>query len=275
LTVTDIDMCAIGYRKPSPALVALEMFEIPPADAGERDLLVVGAVAVNPVNYKVANGTVPEAGGIKVVGYDAAGVVVEVGRETRLFNPGNDVFYAGSIGRKGANAEYHLVDERIVGRKAAFARFPAAVLPLTSIAAWEAMFDRPDVATPVPGVVDNVVCAHSLAIVRSRLFVELADLIASQGHLALINGEAADVFVFVRKSVSVYYELMFTRPLFQTADIEAPHGLLNEVADLVESRRVRSTMSENYGRIDAANLMRAMGFLKSGRAIGKIVLSGF
>jgi hypothetical protein len=154
----------------------------------------VGAVAVNPVDYKVANGTVPEAGGIKVIGYDAAGVVVEVGRETRLFNPGDEVLYTGSMGRKGANAEYRFVDERIVGRKAALARFPAAVLPLTSIAAWE---------------------------------------------------------------------------------LEAPHGFLNEVADLVESRRARSTMSENYGRIDAANLMRAMGFLKSGRAIGKIVLSGF
>ena len=64
------------------------------------DLLVeVRAVAVNPVDYKVASGTVPEAGGIKVVGYDAAGVVVEAGRETKLFKPGDEVFYAGSIGR--------------------------------------------------------------------------------------------------------------------------------------------------------------------------------
>ena len=107
------------------------------------------------------------------------------------------------------------------------------------------------------------------------LFADLAELIAPQGRLALINGEAGDVSIFMRKSVSVHYELMFTRPLFQTADIEAQHRLLNEVADLVEPGRVRSTMSENYGRIDAANLMRAMAFLKSGRAIGKIVLSGF
>ena len=79
----------------------------------------------------------------------------------------------------------------------------------------------------------------------------------------------------MRKSVTVCYELMFTRPLFQTADIEAQHRLLNEVAELVDSDLVRSTMRENYGRIDAANLMRAMAFLKSGRAIGKIVLAGF
>ncbi len=97
----------------------------------------------------------------------------------------------------------------------------------------------------------------------AAIVADLAELIAPQGRLALINGEAADVSVFMRKSVSVHYELMFTRPLFQTADIEAQHRLLNEVADLVESGRVRSTMRENYGRIDAANLMRAMAFLKS------------
>src|SRR5271166_3981427 len=128
-------MRAIGYRKPSPALDALEAFEIPQPRPESRDLLVeVRAVAVNPVDYKVASGTVPEAGGIKVVGYDAAGVVVEAGRETRLFKPGDEVFYAGSIGRQGANAEYHLVDERIVGRKPRSLDFPAAAaLPPTSI----------------------------------------------------------------------------------------------------------------------------------------------
>ena len=106
-------------------------------------------------------------------------------------------------------------------------------------------------------------------------FADLAEVIAPQGRLALINGEAADVSVFMRKSVAICYELMFTRPLFQTADIEAQHKLLNEVADLVDAGRVRTTMRESYGRIDAANLMRAMAFLKSGRAIGKIVLAEF
>ena len=107
------------------------------------------------------------------------------------------------------------------------------------------------------------------------VIADLAELIAPQGHIALINGEAADLFVFRPKSVSIHHELMFTRPLFQTADMEAQHGLLNEVAKLVDSGRVRSTMRENYGRIDAANLMRAMAHLKSGSAIGKIVLAGF
>jgi NADPH:quinone reductase-like Zn-dependent oxidoreductase len=107
------------------------------------------------------------------------------------------------------------------------------------------------------------------------LLADLAELIAPQGRVALINGEAADLFAFRPKSVSIHHELMFTRPLFQTADMEAQHRLLNEVAGLVDAGRVRTTMRENYGRIDAANLMRAMAFLKSGRAIGKIVLAGF
>ena len=109
----------------------------------------------------------------------------------------------------------------------------------------------------------------------SGLIGDLAETIAPQGRIALVDGEAADLFVFRQKCVSIHFELMFTRPLFQTADMEAQHKLLNEVADLVNSGRVRSTMQENYGRIDAANLMRAMKFLKTGRAIGKIVLAGF
>ena len=334
-------MRAIGYRKASPALDALEAFEIAkPAPEG-RDLLVeVRAVSVNPVDYKVASGTPPEPGQIKVLGYDAAGVVAEAGPEARLFKPGDEVFYAGSRGREGTNSEYHLVDERIVGKKPRSLDFAAAAaLPLTSITAWEAMFDRLDVRRTVPGaarailIVGGAGGVGSIAIQLARQltdltviatasrpettqwtkdmgahhvvdhskplapqvaalglgapafvfatvpsgdkFADLAEVIAPQGRLALINGEAADVSVFMRKSVAICYELMFTRPLFQTADIEAQHKLLNEVADLVDAGRVRTTMRESYGRIDAANLMRAMAFLKSGRAIGKIVLAEF
>ena len=113
-------------------------------------------MSVNPVDYKVASGGGPGAVGetdeIKVVGYDAAGVVVETGREAQLFKPGDEVFYAGSVGRLGADMEFHLVDERIVGRKPRSLDFAAAAaLPLTAITAWEAMFDRLDVAKPVPG----------------------------------------------------------------------------------------------------------------------------
>ena len=83
----------------------------------------------------------------KVLGYDAAGVVEAVGPEASLFKPGDEVFYAGSIMRPGTNAEFHLVDERIVGRKPKSLSFAqAAAMPLTSITAWELLFDRLAVA---------------------------------------------------------------------------------------------------------------------------------
>ena len=117
-----------------------------------------------------------------MVGYDAAGVVVEAGREARLFKPGDEVFYAGSIGRQGANMEFHLVDERIVGRKPRSLDFAAAAaLPLTSITAWEAMFDRLDVAKPVPGAARAILIlggaggVGSIAIQLARQLTDLAD----------------------------------------------------------------------------------------------------
>jgi zinc-binding alcohol dehydrogenase family protein len=339
-------MRAIGFREPSAKVDHLQVFDIPRLKPEGRDLLVeVRAVSVNPVDYKVASGGGPgggpsDPGGIKVVGYDAAGVVVETGREAKLFKPGDEVFYAGSVGRPGANMEFHLVDERIVGRKPRTLDFAAAAaLPLTSITAWEAMFDRLDIAKPVPGAAPAILIlggaggvgsiaiqlarqATDLAVVATAsrpetiawakdmgahhvidhreplapqvealglgspafifatapvggLLADLAELIAPQGRVALINGKTADLFAFRSKSVSIHHELMFIRPLFQTADMEAQHRLLNEVADLVDAGRVPTTMHENYGRIDPANLMRAMAFLKSGRAIGKIVLAGF
>jgi NADPH:quinone reductase-like Zn-dependent oxidoreductase len=124
-----------------------------PRSATGRDLLVeVRAVSVNPVDYKVRSSAAPPPGAAKVIGYDAAGVVVEAGPQASLFRPGDEVFYAGSNIRSGTNAELHLVDERIVGHKPRSLGFAeAAALPLTSITAWEALFDRMDIRKPVAG----------------------------------------------------------------------------------------------------------------------------
>ena len=85
----------------------------------------------------------PPEGETKILGYDAAGVVDAVGPDVTLFKPGDEVFYAGSILRQGTNAEFHLVDERIVGSKPKSLSFAqATALPLTSITAWELLFDR-------------------------------------------------------------------------------------------------------------------------------------
>ncbi|HEU5178838.1 MAG TPA: alcohol dehydrogenase catalytic domain-containing protein, partial [Burkholderiales bacterium] len=110
--------------------------ELPkPAPAG-RDLLVkVEAISVNPVDYKQRK----QATASKVLGWDAAGTVEAVGPEAKLFKPGDAVYYAGDVTRPGANSEFHLVDEHIVGRKPKKLDFAqAAAMPLTSITAWEA-----------------------------------------------------------------------------------------------------------------------------------------
>jgi len=105
---------------------------------------------------------------------------------------------------------------------------------------------------------------------------DIARLIAPQGRFGLIDDPPAlDVIPFKRKSVSVHWELMFTRPMFKTTDMSAQGELLNEVARLVDDGTIRTTLGENFGLINAANLKRAHALIESGRARGKIVLEGF
>jgi zinc-binding alcohol dehydrogenase family protein len=145
-------MKAVGYKKSLPieAADALIDFEAVKAEPKGRDIRVaVKAISANPVDYKVRKRAAPPEGETKILGFDAAGVVDAVGSDAALFKPGDEVFYAGSILRPGTNSEYHLVDERIVGRKPNSLSFAqAAAMPLTSITAWELLFDR---LTAVPG----------------------------------------------------------------------------------------------------------------------------
>jgi NADPH:quinone reductase len=337
-------MRAVGYQQSLPieAEASLLDIELPKPEPRERDILVsVRAVSVNPVDAKVRMRAQPAAGQHAVLGFDAAGVVEAVGPEATLFKPGDEVFYAGVLNRPGTNAEYHLVDERIVGRKPRRIGFAeAAALPLTAITAWEALFDRLDVTREVPGAARNVLIvggaggvgsiaiqllcaltdlkviatasrpetvawakqlgahhvidhARPLASEVEKLgcgqpgfvlsttntdkhWADIAELIAPQGRICLIDDpKTADVMPFKRKCVSVHWEFMFARPLYQTPDMEKQHHLLNEVARLVDEGRIRTTLGENLGRINAANLKRAHRLIESGTAKGKIVLEGF
>ncbi|MET0264086.1 MAG: zinc-binding alcohol dehydrogenase family protein [Duganella sp.] len=104
----------------------------------------------------------------------------------------------------------------------------------------------------------------------------IAELVAPQGRVALIDDPAAiDVRLLKRKSVSLHWEFMFTRSMFQTEDMIAQHQLLNEVAQLVDAGTLQTTLGEHFGAINAANLKRAHALLESNRAKGKIVLEGF
>ncbi len=139
-------MKAVGYKKSLPIddQDSLINFETAKPDPKGRDIRVaVKAISANPVDYKVRKRAAPPEGETKILGYDAAGTVDAVGPEVTLFKPGDEVFYAGSILRQGTNSEFHLVDERIVGSKPKSLSFAqAAALPLTSITAWELLFDR-------------------------------------------------------------------------------------------------------------------------------------
>jgi zinc-binding alcohol dehydrogenase family protein len=111
-----------------------------------RDILVeVRAISVNPVDAKIRAGDGPGRpdGQLQILGWDAAGIVKETGSAVTLFRPGDEVYYAGSLGRSGSYAELQCVDERIVGLKPRTLGFAeSAALPLTTITAWEALFDR-------------------------------------------------------------------------------------------------------------------------------------
>ena len=137
-------MKAIGYKQAGAidAPDSLIEFEADMPQLGPYDLLVeVRGVSVNPVDVKVRSMMSPESG-MKIIGYDAAGIVRAVGSDVRKFKIGDEVYYAGDFTRAGTNAEFHAVDERIVGKKPQSLGFAeAAGFPLTSITAWEILFD--------------------------------------------------------------------------------------------------------------------------------------
>jgi zinc-binding alcohol dehydrogenase family protein len=338
-------MRAVGFNTPQPITADTSLLDIdlPMPTAAGHDLLVeIKAISVNPVDAKVRASAPVEAGGHRILGYDAAGVVTAVGPEVTLFQPGDAVFYAGAIDRPGTNSEFHLVDERIVGRKPESLSFEqAAALPLTAITAYEAMLHRMKVQEPVPGAANAILIiggaggVGSIAIQLARELTDLTviatasrpetqawiqdlgahhvidhsqplapqvealglgapafvfsttqteqhladilELIAPQGRFCLIDDpkDPMDLRPFKRKALSIHWELMFTRSLFQTADMIEQHKLLNHVAELVDAGRIRTTLAETYGTINAANLKRAHAMIESGRAKGKIVLSGF
>ena len=118
--------------------------ELPnPVPAGCDLLVRVEAISVNPVDTKVPAPKPRVESVPRVLGWDAAGIVEAVGSAVTQFQPGDEVYYAGDITRPGSNAEFQLVDERIVGHKPRTLSFAeAAALPLTAITAWEALFER-------------------------------------------------------------------------------------------------------------------------------------
>ena len=153
-------MKAVGYLSTGPidrddALIDVALEK--PAPGGHDLLVRVQAISVNPVDYKIRMRRPPEGDRPAVLGWDAVGEVVAVGDQATAFKPGDRVWYAGAIDRPGTNAEFHLVDERIVGHMPKTASpADAAALPLTTLTAYEMLFDRLRVTDPVPGAAQAV-----------------------------------------------------------------------------------------------------------------------
>lgn len=318
---------------------ALIDISLPRPTPGPRDLLVeVRAVSVNPVDTKVRAGTFTKEP--KILGWDATGIVRKVGAEVTLFQPGDEVFYAGSIARSGSYSEFHLVDERIVGHKPhSLSAADAAALPLTSITAWELLFDRLGVVegtgegkclliTGAAGGVGSMLVQLARKLTRLTVigtasrqetadwvrqlgahhvidhsqpllaqlqalgvpeidyvaslthteqhFAQLIDVLKPQGRLGVIDDpETLDVMPLKRKSLSLHWELMFTRSLYETPDMINQHHLLNRVSALIDQGVLQTTVGEYFGAINAANMRRAHALIESGKARGKIVLEGF
>lgn len=331
-------MKAVGY-----STGPLTDFETQRPTPGARDLLVqVRAIAVNPVDTKIRARVTPEDGQYKILGWDAVGEVVETGDQVSRLRPGDRVWYAGDASRPGCNAEYQCVDERIASRAPdSLSDAEAAAMPLTTITAWEMLFDRlklprdensagrtvlvvgagggvgsmllqlarrltyatvigtasrPESRSWVSEMGAHHVLDHSGSLEQELKqtglsdvsdvasvnhtgahFADLVAMLRPQGGLTLIDdpSEPLDIMRMKQKSLSLHWEFMFTRPMFQTADMAVQHELLSEVAALIDDGVLRTTLGEHYGKINAANLEKAHEAMKSEHNVGKVVLEGF
>ena len=323
-----------GETADSPNAFSLREQPVPEAEG--RDILVkLSAIGMNPVDTKVRMGMEGE----KILGWDGCGTVEAVGNEVTEFSKGDRVFYAGDLTREGTNSEYHLVDERIAAKApVTLSDEDAAAMPLTSITAWEALFDRlqftPEaggnkgrsiliiggaggvgsIATQLanwagltvfstasrPETADwcKELGAHAVINHRNDLAEELAATgvkevdailctthleshweamarcIRPQGRVAFIDDPTKDLdlTLFKRKSVTLVWEFMYTRSMFQTEDMGEQGKLLARVAELLDGGIVKSTRNETLQGLTVENIRAMHVKQESGSMKGKQVL---
>lgn len=335
-------MKGIGFKQSLPisdanSLIAFETEK--PTPSGFDLLVKIAAISVNPVDFKIresaAKDTILETP--KIIGWDAVGTVEAVGDTTSKFKVGDQVYYAGDLTRSGSNAEYQLIDERIVGHKPKnLSIAEAAAIPLTGLTAYESLFDRikvnPEtdkgktvlVLAGAGGVgsmaiqlakkignltviatasredsvqwckdlgADFVVNHHNLKEELGKIghsqvnyvldFVDLegywdtmAEIIKPQGHIVSITGSSKplNLDILKAKSVTFSWELMYTRSMFGTDDIERQHFILNTIADLLDAGTIKTTLTTTLEGFTVDNLKKAHQMQESGKTIGKTVI---
>ena len=331
-------MKAIVAKKGSDAqdADAFVVEEQPIPEPGPQDLQVrVMAIGMNPVDAKVRQRSAKDG----VLGWDAYGVVEKTGDGVTGFKAGDTVFYAGDITRPGCNSDFHLVDQRIAAlAPKKLAPQDAAAMPLTSITAWEGLFERlgfvphaganagkriliiggaggvgsiaiqlarwaglevyasasraetvewcqhlgadhilnhrnrldQELKAAGADTVDAIFCTTQM----ERHWTVMAECIRPQGHIVFIDDplEALDITVFKLKSVTLSWEFMYTRSMFETDDMAEQGKLLTKVAGLLDAGALVTTRQKTLTGLTPENIQAMHIKQESGTMMGKQVL---
>ncbi len=241
-------MKAIGYAQALPITDpdSLTDIELPQPVAQGRDLLVkIAAIAVNPVDYKIRQNVSADSG-YKVIGWDAVGEVVAVGETVTEFKPGDRVYYAGDLNRSGSNAEYQLVDERIVGHKPkSLSDVEAAALPLTTITAWEMLFEHLALRRQSTNAVeksDEVILVVGAAGGVGSILIQLAKTLTGATVIATASREASQKWV---KELGADFVIDHSQPLKPQIDALVASGQVGAVTH-VASLNATEQYFESY-----------------------------
>ena len=228
-------MKAIGYQQSLAITEPKSLVDIDieqPIATGHDVLVKVDAIAVNPVDYKIRQRVQPNEGEHKVLGWDAVGEVVAMGAEVENVSLGDKVFYAGDLNRSGSNAEYQLVDERIIGKKpASLSNAEAAALPLTAITAWELLFEHLGIQQQSPELnekSDEILLVVGAAGGVGSILLQLVKAITGATIIATASRESSIAWV---KSLGADYVVDHTKPLSpQISDLGI--GAVTHIASL-------------------------------------------
>jgi len=312
----------------------LQLIELPDPTPAGRDLLVeVKAIGLNPIDYKIRSRRSGSDGQPVILGWDAAGTVRACGNEATQFKVGDEVFYSGDLNRAGCYASRQLVDERLVALKPKNLSFAeAAALPLTSLTAYEMLFEKMrligsdrrtvliiggaggvgsqavqylKLKTPMTVIAtasrpeskqwvsslgsDHVVSPQNfVSEIRavgiqfvdfifstthsSQHWTNMAEIVAPFGEIGLIDDtDGLDISLFKRKAVSIHWELMFTKSMFDYR-VESQGKILEEVKALIESGRMRTTANRVLNGLTVENLRAGHTMLEQHTNVGKVVV---
>lgn len=312
----------------------LRLMELPDPIPAGRDLLVeVKAIGLNPIDYKIRSRRSGSDGQPVILGWDAAGIVRACGNDATQFRVGDEVIYSGDLNRAGCYASRQLVDERLVALKPKNLSFTeAAALPLTSLTAYEMLFEkmhlvgsdrrtvliiggaggvgsqavqylklktpmtviatvsRPESKQWVSSLGADHVVSHQNFVSEIRTlgiqFVDfifstthssqhwanMAEIVAPFGEIGLIDDtDGLDISIFKPKAVSIHWELMFTKSMFNYR-VESQGKILEEVKALIESGRMRTTANRVLSGLTVENLRAGHRMLEQHTNIGKVVV---